>query len=136
MKTRRIAVALAALLLFAGCGSDAKEAVTGAKDNADAAVSEVKAGADKAKAGADQAADAVAAVKALSKADKRLAAHPAEVLAAAKKTCTFMETHKNQAARVEEVRQRFDRVGATELEAAKAKTIVQILNTQVCPRLK
>jgi PBP1b-binding outer membrane lipoprotein LpoB len=130
MKTRRISAVLAALLLFAGCGaSDAKDAVSGAKDNAAAAV-------DDAKAGADKAADAVAVVKALSKADKKLAAHPDEVLAAAKKTCAFMETHKNEAARVEEVRTRFDRLGATELEAAKARAIVKILNTQVCPRLK
>lgn len=130
MTTRRIAAALAAIFLLAACGSsDAKDAVSGAKDNASAAVSGAKAEAAK-------AADAVAAVKALSKADKKLAAHPDEVLAAAKKTCAFMATHKGEAARVEEVRQRFDRLGATTLEAAKAKVIVKILNDQVCPRLK
>lgn len=130
MTTRRITAALAVTFLLAACGaSDAKDAVSGAKDNASAAASDVK-------AGANEVADDVAAVKALAKADKKLAAHPAEVLAAARKTCAFMGTHKSEAARVEEVRRRFDRLGATTLEAAKAKTIVKILNSEVCPRLK
>lgn len=130
MTIRRITAALAVIFLLAACGaSDAKDAVTEAKDDASAAVGQAKAGADK-------VADAAAAVKALSKADKKLAAHPEEVYAAAKSTCAFMATHKSEAARVEEVRERFDRLGTTELEAAKAKAIVKILNADVCPRLK
>lgn len=130
MTTRRIAAALAATFLLAACGaSDAKDAVTDAKNDASTAVGQAKAGAEK-------VSDAVAAAKALSKADKKLAAHPEEVYAAAKKTCAFMATHKSEAARVEEVRERFDRLGATTLEAAKAKAIVKILNAEVCPRLK
>lgn len=127
MTTRRLAPALAVVItvLLAGCGDDVKEAVGQAKDGA----ADVTATAKRLK-------DEAAAVAAIVKEDNKLANHPVEVLNAAKKTCAFIEENSSNAKQIDEVRQRFDRVGATSLEAENARLILSVLKSEVCPRLK
>ena len=120
MGIRRTIVVCAALgtLTLAGCGDDLKDAA----GKASGAVSDAKAAAD--------------TVAELSKVDKKFAAKPEDVVKAARASCAFIETHSDKGKQAEEVRQRFDKIGVTNIEAAQAKTILSILKSQVCPRLK
>ncbi len=127
MTTRRLAPALAVVfaVLLTGCGEDVKDAV----DQAKGAASDVGDAAKKAK-------DEATAIAAIVKEDNRLANHPVEVLNAAKKTCVFIENNSSKAKQIDEVRERFDRVGATSLEAENARLILSVLKSDVCPLLK
>ena len=126
MRRTAAVAALAVLVPLGGCG----------KDDVKNAVDQAGSAASSAKAAADVAADKAGALAALTKADNKLAAHPDEALDAARRTCAFIAAHSDEGKQVEEVRQRFDKVGATSLEAAQAKAILKVLKTQVCPRLK
>jgi hypothetical protein len=109
MRMRRAAaLAAAGLVLLAGCGDDVKDAVGDATDKAKA-------------------------LNKLAQVDKEFLKHPEKALQAARETCNFMDRHSDKAKQLDQVRDAFDPIGASDLEAAQARLLLKILNNEVCP---
>lgn len=119
-----VAAAATGLVLLTGCGDDVKDAV----DQASGAASS-------AKAAADEAADKARALNELGKIDKDFIKSPDQALGAARDTCNFMDRHSSTAKQLDEVRDKFDPLGASDLEAGQARIILRLLKNEVCPLL-
>jgi uncharacterized protein YceK len=116
------ALAAAGVLLLSGCGDD----VTDAVDQAQGAV-------DRAQGAVDGATEKAKALNELARVDKEFLQHPEKALDAARETCDFMDKHSDKAKQLDEVRDAFDPIGASDLEAAQARLLLKILNNEVCP---